>query len=59
VGILPKSELADMAQSFVNLASLKKKISAGESETVGGPIDVAIISKGDGFRWIQKKDYLS
>lgn len=58
VSILPKRELADMAKSFVSLASFKKKISAGESETVGGPIDVAIISKGDGFSWIEKKvDY--
>lgn len=25
--------------------------------TVGGPIDVAIISKGDGFIWIKRKHY--
>jgi hypothetical protein len=28
-----------------------------EAETVGGPIDVAIISKGDGFIWIKRKQY--
>ena len=28
-----------------------------ESETVGGPIDVAVISKGDGFIWIKRKHY--
>ena len=25
--------------------------------TVGGPIDVAVISKGDGFIWIDRKHY--
>jgi len=29
------------------------------SETVGGPIDVAVISKGDGFIWIKRKHYFS
>ena len=28
-----------------------------EEETVGGPIDVAVISKGDGFVWIKRKHY--
>ena len=28
-----------------------------DSETVGGPIDVAVISKGDGFIWIKRKHY--
>lgn len=28
-----------------------------ESETVSEPIDVAIISKGDGFIWIERKHY--
>ena len=26
-------------------------------ETVGGPVDVAVISKGDGFIWIRRKHY--
>lgn len=53
---LPKEELAMMAESFVNLTSLKRKIS-DDQETVGGPIDVAIISKGDGFVWVKRKNY--
>jgi len=32
-------------------------VSADESESVGGPIDVALISKGDGFVWIERKHY--
>jgi hypothetical protein len=56
VGDLPKDELAAMAESLVNLTSFKRRISA-EAETVGGPIDVAVISKGDGFVWIKRKHY--
>ena len=56
VTMLPKEELAMMAESFVNLTSLKRKIS-DDQETVGGPIDVAIISKGDGFIWVKRKNY--
>lgn len=56
VAILPKDELAAMAESLVNLTSFKRKISM-EEETVGGPIDVAVVSKGDGFIWIKRKHY--
>jgi hypothetical protein len=56
VGDLPKDDLAAMAESLVNLTSFKRRITA-ETETVGGPIDVAVISKGDGFVWIKRKHY--
>jgi hypothetical protein len=56
VGALPKDELAELAWSLVNITSLKRKISM-DAETVGGPIDVAVISKGDGFIWIRRKHY--
>jgi hypothetical protein len=56
VGVLPKEELADMAYSLVNLTSFKRKVSL-DAETVGGPIDVAVISKKDGFVWIKRKHY--
>jgi len=56
VSMLPKDELAAMAESLVNLTSFKRKVTM-ESETVGGPIDVAVISKGDGFIWIKRKHY--
>ena len=54
--MLPKDELAAMAESLINLTSFKRKVSM-EEETVGGPIDVAVISKGDGFIWIKRKHY--
>ncbi|HAU37000.1 MAG TPA: hypothetical protein DCX07_04715 [Phycisphaerales bacterium] len=56
VTFLPKDELAAMAESLVNLTSFKRRISM-DAETVGGPIDVAVISKGDGFIWIKRKHY--
>ena len=58
VTILPKEELAELAFSLVSLTSLKRRMSM-EQETVGGPIDVAVISKGDGFIWIKRKHYFS
>ncbi len=56
VKMLPKDELASMAESLVNLTSLKRRVSM-EAETVAGPIDVAVLSKGDGFIWIKRKNY--
>lgn len=55
---LPKDELAKMAESLVNLTSFKRRVSQA-SETVGGPIDVALISKGDGFIWVKRKHYFA
>lgn len=56
VSSFPKEELAAMAEALVNLTSIKRKMSY-QTETVGGPIDVAVISKGDGFIWIKRKHY--
>ena len=53
---LPKEELGGMAEAMVNLTSLKRRVSL-DQETVGGPVDIAIISKGDGFIWIKRKHY--
>jgi hypothetical protein len=54
VACMQKSELTSMAEAMVNLTALKRHVST-DSETVGGPIDVALITKGDGFIWIKKK----
>lgn len=56
ISALSKSELAAMAETFVQLTSFKVKITS-ELESVGGPIDVAVISKGDGFVWVKRKYY--
>lgn len=56
VSALPVDELAVMAETLVNLTSFRQKVSMSV-ETVGGPVDVAVISKGDGFVWIKRKNY--
>lgn len=58
VSALPRYELAKLAAALVNLTVFRARMSADEDETVGGPIDVAVISKGDGFVWVKKTDLL-
>jgi len=53
---MPKDELAKMAQALVNLTAIKRR-STPSAETVGGPTDVAVITKGDGMVWIDRKHY--
>ena len=56
VEFMPKPELAKMAEALVELTSIKRRVSRG-METVGGPIDVAVISKAEGFVWVKRKHY--
>lgn len=56
VEFMPKPEMARMAEALVNLTSIKRRVTRG-AETVGGPIDVAIVSKAEGFVWVQRKHY--
>lgn len=49
-------DLADFAESLIKLTATKQKISP-DQPTVGGPIDVMIISKGDGIIWMKRKHY--
>ena len=58
IAALPKEELGSMAESLIHITSLKRKVEGG-LETVGGDIDVAIISKGDGFIWVKRKHYFN
>jgi hypothetical protein len=58
VAFLSKIELAEMAEALVNLSVFKKRMSL-EDETVGGPVDVVVISKGDGLIWIKRKHYFN
>lgn len=58
VATLPIEELALLAESMINITSLRRKVALDRNiGTVGGPIDVAIISKGDGFIWLKRKHY--
>ncbi|MXY54848.1 MAG: hypothetical protein F4029_19075 [Gammaproteobacteria bacterium] len=52
---LSKQELADMAEAFVSITALKSRV-ADPVQSVGGPIDVAVITKGEGFIWAKRKN---
>jgi hypothetical protein len=56
ISSLSKEDLAAMAESLINATYLHRRASFAE-ESVGGPVDVAIITKGDGFVWIKRKHY--
>lgn len=56
ISFLPKSELATIAETLVSLSSFKRRVTM-QTETVAGPIDVALISKADGFIWVKRKRY--
>ena len=56
VAALPRHDLAAMAEALVNLTKFRARMSVTQMETVGGPTDIAILSKGDGFVWVKRKD---
>lgn len=53
---LSLNEISSVAETLVSLVAFKKKVSR-DIETVGGPIDIAVISKWDGLIWIKRKHY--
>lgn len=58
VTTLPIEELALLAESMINITSLRRKVAIDDNiGTVGGPIDVGMITKSDGFIWIKRKHY--
>ena len=56
LGALPVDEMAELAETLINLQSLKEKVTK-PSETVGGPIDVAVITRNEGLVWIKRKHF--
>lgn len=42
--MLPKEDLAHLAESLVNLTAFKRRVSL-DTESVGGPIDVAVFER--------------
>lgn len=56
VAYLSKEDLAELVESLVKMTCLKKHITK-DIETVGGPVDVAVVTKGDGFIWMKRKHY--
>jgi hypothetical protein len=56
LGNLPFPEMTELAEALVFMESMKERVTT-PTESVSGPIDVALISKGDGFIWIKRKHY--
>ena len=51
---LPKKELGETAASLIKLNSFQQKV-MNSIETVGGPIDVAVITRNGGLEWKKEK----
>lgn len=58
VEIFNVQELASMAENLVSITNLQRHFTSDE-ETVGGPVDVAIITRNEGFVWIKRKLWFS
>lgn len=58
IAMQPIDEMAFTAKTFIELTSFKRKI-VNTLETVGSPVDVLAISKGDGPIWIERKHYFN
>lgn len=56
VASLTIEELSELAETLVMLESLKEKVTS-RTQSVGGPIDVAVITKAEGLVWIKRKLY--
>lgn len=56
IGSLPVDEMAELAETLIMLESLKEKVTR-PTESVGGPIDVCVISKAEGLVWTKRKHY--
>jgi hypothetical protein len=56
ISSMPKEEMAIVAEALVDLTSLRRKVT-NDLASVGGPVDIAIITKGDGFVWTKRKHY--
>lgn len=55
---MPIQDAIDLAEFLVDLTIKFSRFMPGAS-TVGGPIDIAAITKHEGFRWIKRKHYYS
>ena len=52
--IATRQDMAETAEQLVALNIFKKRIMA-KQQTVGGAVDVAVISREDGFQWVKKQ----
>lgn len=55
---MPLQDVIYLAEYLVNTAIKFAKYRPG-AQTVGGPIEIAVISKHEGFKWIKRKHYFN
>lgn len=49
-------DMVKMAESLISITNLQRHFSSSE-ESVGGPVDVAVITKSEGFIWVKYKQW--
>ena len=45
-------DMSNMAESLISITNLHRHFSSSE-ESVGGPVEVAVITRGGGFQWVK------
>jgi hypothetical protein len=55
VEFLPPDDLAMVAGGLIHMTALRNRATI-TADTVGGPIDLLLLSRADGIRWIQPAD---
>lgn len=53
VGFLSAHDVAELARSLVAFTALRNRVSL-QADTVGGPFDVAVMSRAEGFVWVER-----
>jgi hypothetical protein len=56
IALMPKQELIELAEALVGITAVERKASY-DAGTVGGPIDVALITRAEGFIWVKRKHH--
>jgi hypothetical protein len=56
VRFLPKADLAEFAQKLIAFTAFRLRMSMA-AETVSEPIDVAVVSRSEGFVWVHRSHY--
>ena len=51
---LPKADVARISEALVGLQVLRQ-LTRAEAETVGGPLDVGVLTREEGFSWFRHK----
>ena len=54
--VMPIQDAIDLAIFLVETAANYSKFTPGDNK-IGGPIEVATITKYEGFKWIKRKNY--